>query len=313
MSSSRQRSEFEWIEQAFLSGADERSPLTVVGNGDDASVHTVPAGMELVVSTDISIAGVHWPQTLPLVQAADRAVCSALSDLAAMGAQASWAWVSVIAPSSEMLMEIGRGVNAALSRYSVELSGGDTTSAVTVALNVTVAGLLPDGSAMRRDAARETDEVWMIGKAGFSSLGLKQWMAGMEEGYFKRYFEEIRPKLAHGVKLRELGIRCCIDVSDGVLQDAGHIVRASKVGMALELSRFPGWEILTRKAGEDAAIEAICSGGEDYALLFTAPPGMGWLESIASRVGICTEDEEVVIKLNDTPLKIEHAGYNHFG
>lgn len=313
MSSTPRLSEFELIEQSFMDGAEYESPLTTLGNGDDASVHKVPKGMELVVSTDTSIAGVHWPEELPLQTAADRAVCSALSDLAAMGAQATWAWVSVMAPQSAMLGEIGAGVNAALSRYKVELAGGDTASASVVALNITVAGLLPAGSAMRRSKAKASDEVWMVGKAGFSSLGLKQWMAGMEEGYFKRYFEEITPKLEHGAKLRELGIRCCIDVSDGVVQDAGHIAEASKIGMELELSQFPGWEILTHKVGEEVAAKAVCTGGEDYALLFTAAHGMSWLDAFATKIGRCSSEEGVVIQLNGKSLDIDVSGYNHFG
>lgn len=313
MSQSKRPTEFELIETAFVSDAEFISPLTAVRNGDDASVHEVPKGMELVVSTDTSIAGVHWPEELPLEQAADRAVCSALSDLAAMGAEAVWAWVSVVAPSADALVEIGTGVNAALSRYKVELAGGDTAAASLTSLNITVAGLLPEGTAMCRGRAEAKDEVWMVGKAGFSYLGLKQWMGGMEEGYFKRYFEEITPKLEHGIKLRELGVRCCIDVSDGIVQDARHIARQSGIGMELELSQFPGWEILTHKVGEEVAVRAVCSGGEDYALLFTAARGMGWLDAFATKIGRCREDGDVVMNLNGKPVKIDRSGYNHFG
>ncbi len=304
--------EFEMIQTAFREGSPEAHPSTSVKNGDDASVHAIPAGMELVVSTDASISRVHWPDNFPLDQAADRAVCAALSDLAAMGAEACWAWISVMAKTQDDLVELGRGVNAALSRYSVELAGGDTAYSSIDALSITVGGLVPVEKAMRRNRAMKGDGVWIIGKAGFSSLGLKQWMAEMEEGYFKRYFEEVKPKLEQGIRLRELGVKCCIDISDGVLQDASHMARASSVGMRLELADFPGWDLLCRKVGEKSAIRAVVSGGEDYALLFTAPEGMGWLDSFATRVGVCTDGIDVEIQLNGTMLEGLESGYDHF-
>ena len=304
--------EFDLIQQAFRAGSPDSHLNTTVHNGDDASVHTLPKGMELVVSTDASIAGVHWPHHFPLDKAADRAVCAALSNLAAMGAEPCWAWVSVMSNSQDDLIELGRGINAALARYKTELSGGDTAFAPVNALTVTVGGMVPTGKAMCRNQACNGDGVWLIGKAGFSSLGLKQWLAEMEEGYFKRYFEEVKPKLEQGVKLQELGVKCCIDVSDGVLQDASHVALASSVGMTLELSDFPGWDLLCRKVGEKSAIRAITSGGEDYALLFTAPAGMGWLDSFATKVGVCNDGADVKIQLNGTTLECLTGGYDHF-
>ncbi|MDX8402979.1 MAG: thiamine-phosphate kinase [Mariprofundaceae bacterium] len=304
--------EFDLIQKAFRQGSPKPHSNTSVWNGDDASVHSIPDGMELVVSTDSSVFGVHWPENFPLDKAADRAVCAALSDLAAMGAEACWAWVSVMSGSDDDLMELGKGVNAALSRYAIELAGGDTVHSSVNTLNITVAGIVPEGKAMCRYKAKNKDRVWIIGKAGFSSLGLKQWMAEMEEGYFKRYFEVIKPKLKQGARLRELGICCCIDVSDGVLQDAGHIAKASGVGMELELSDFAGWDILCHKVGEKNAVKAVVGGGEDYALIFTAPEGMGWLDSFATCVGRCTNDEGVKILLKGEKLEGLSPGYDHF-
>ncbi|MDT8375963.1 MAG: thiamine-phosphate kinase [Mariprofundaceae bacterium] len=304
--------EFELIQQAFRDGSPKPHAATSVANGDDASVHAIANGMELVVSTDASVSGVHWPERFPLHLAADRATCAALSDLAAMGAEACWAWVCVMSASPDELVELGKGVNAALTRYSVELSGGDTVYSPVNALTVTVGGMVPAGKAMCRNRARRGDGVWIIGRAGFAALGLKQWMAGMEEGYFKRYFEEIKPKLEQGVRLRDLGVRCCIDVSDGILQDASHVARASQVGMTLELSRFPGWELLCHKVGEESAIHAAVSGGEDYSLLFTASKEMGWLDSFATQIGICTSAAGVKVQLHGTELEGLEAGFDHF-
>ncbi len=304
--------EFELIQKAFRDGSPEPHSTTSVANGDDASVHAVPDGMELVISTDASVSGVHWPDGFPLQLAADRATCAALSDLAAMGAEACWAWASVISRSPDDLVEFGKGLNAALARYSVELSGGDTAYSPVNALTITVGGMVPVGKAMCRNRAGKGDGVWIVGRAGFSSLGLKQWEAGMGEGYFKRYFEEIRPKLEQGVRLRELGVRCCIDVSDGLLQDASHVAHASNIGMTLELSDIPGWDLLCHKVGEKSAIRAAVSGGEDYALLFTAPEGMGFLDAFATQIGVCRDGTSVEVQLNGTVLEGLGGGFDHF-
>ena len=304
--------EFDLINETFRGGIPIIDSGTQVGNGDDASVHRLPKGEELVISTDLAVEGVHWPRHFPLNLAADKAVCAALSDLAAMGAEARWAWLAVACDDQKKVKVIGEGVNAALKRHFVELAGGDTVRARQTSITVTVGGSLPQGKAMRRNQAQVGDGVWIVGKAGFASLGLKQWQAEMKEGYFKRYFEEVKPKLEQGVKLRELGVKCCIDISDGVLQDASHVAEASHIGMELELSKFPGWDILCHKVGEKSAIPAVVSGGEDYALLFTAPPGMGWLDSFATRVGICTDDIDVEIQLNGKTLEGLSTGYDHF-
>jgi len=305
-------SEFDLIWNAFLQGAPRPHADTSVVNGDDASVHSIPKDMELVISTDTSIVEVHWPRELPLDQAADRAICAALSDLAAMGAEPRWAWLAVTAGSAAELEEVGRGVNAALERYGVELAGGDTTRGYLTSLTITVGGVLPKGSAMLRSAASAGDGVWLIGRAGFASLGLKQWQAGMDEGYFKAYFAEIKPRLDEGIKLRELGIRCCIDVSDGVVADAGHIAEASGVRMELDLSLFPGWKKLCHKVGEKIAASAVAGGGEDYALIFTAPESLRWIDSFATRIGRCAKGSGVTLLLDGEVVEGLDPGYDHF-
>jgi len=305
-------SEFNLIQQCFVEKSKVMHANTQISNGDDASVHILNKNEALVVSTDTAVAGVHWPRDFPLDQAADRAVCAALSDLAAMGAKACWAWVSVVADSAESLEMMGTGVTDALNRYDVELSGGDTVQAPCQILNITVAGMLKHGTAMQRNQAEMTDKVWLIGKLGFSSLGLQQWFSGKHTGSFVPYFREIHPKLEQGEYLRKIGIRCCIDVSDGVLQDAGHIAKASNIGMELELSKFPGWKKMSDQVGVKDAQQAMLSGGEDYALLFTAPAHMTWLSPFACCIGECTEGDGVEVKLHDEAVLCTQVGYKHF-
>ena len=301
------------IHACFREKARIFSAYTTVGNGDDASVHQVPEGYELVVSTDTSLAGVHWPHDFPVQQAAHRAVCSALSDMAAMGAQAQWTWVSVMANTAQELKQMGEGVTSALNQYQVELSGGDTVSSPVAALNVTVSGMVPQGTAMQRNQAQVGDTIWLLGRVGWASLGLQAWFDGDDPHGFVPYFQEIEPKLTEGMQLRAGGVACCIDVSDGLLQDAGHIAQASGVGMLLELEHIPDWHVLSKLLGQDAASRAVLSGGEDYALLCTAPAALApLLQDKASAIGHCVEGCGISVTMQGQPYPYTHQGFDHF-
>ncbi len=315
-------SEFGLIERLFKDAGGSQHAFTRLAIGDDASIHQPHAGMELVVSTDSSVQGIHWPGNFPLDKAADRAVCAALSDIAAMGAEAVCAWLNVMAEDSHAVEALGAGSTRALKRYDVELAGGDTCRSASNALSVTVAGQLPQDSAMRRDAALNSDDIWLVGRVGFHALGLQQWMSdqkarernqgNQKQGVFVTCFESIVPQLHAGIQLRELGVSCCIDVSDGLLQDAGHIAAASETEMDIEVTAVPDWEILHQHAGEEAALQSVAHGGEDYALLFTAPANMSLPDGLAVRIGHCRQGEGVNLLLNGEKTDVQKTGFDHF-
>ncbi|MDX8411697.1 MAG: thiamine-phosphate kinase [Mariprofundaceae bacterium] len=306
-------SEFDMIDRLFKQACDVRHPQTSLSNGDDASIHQLAKGQEIVVSTDMSVAGVHWPEDFPLDAAADRAVGAALSDLAAMGAQAAWAWVGVQATGVESIELLARGVAAALSRHQVELAGGDTVRSPNNALSVTVAGLIPDGQAMRRDAAQDGDGVWLCGRLGFAASGLRQWREGGRDGAFIDAFMHVRPLLDEGIRLRQLGVRCCIDVSDGLLQDGGHIARSSGLCLQLELEALPDFATLTSVCSRQQAVDDMLGGGEDYALLLTAPARFNdRLAGLARRIGQCTDKQPAGVWLDGNPATSILKGYDHF-
>lgn len=304
------RGEFDLISDCFAGKGGAHHPFTLLGIGDDASVHRLAAGMELVVSTDSSLAGIHWPDDLPLPVAADRAVCSALSDLAAMGAEPVSCWLNVMAVDAEAVAAIGEGATAALARHGVELVGGDTTRSRNNAVAVTVAGVLPAGTAMRRNRAKAGDLVWLCGRTGFHASGLYQWLNSEKDGCFVESFKTITPLLEDGVRLRQAGVCCCMDISDGLLQDASHIARASSLAMSIEVSSLPGWLQLVEVLGEQVALQRVAYGGEDYALLFTAPPGVH--VPFAVSIGRCSAGSGVALMLNGETVTVEQAGYDHF-
>jgi len=305
--------EFDLIDHAFRQKLSFIHSLTSIPLGDDASVHAVPVDHELVVSTDMSIAGVHWPHDFPLQDAACRAVNAALSDLAAMGAEACWVWCCAALKDGAAAELMGEGIAAALSGSGIELAGGDTVHAAENSLSVTVAGIVPKGQAMRRGTARIGDDIWLCGRLGFSALGLRRWQQGERTEAAVNAFRDVKPLLSEGVDLRKAGVSCCIDVSDGLLADAGHLADASCVGMEIEVSRIPSYIELADQLDSETATSLVLAGGEDYALVCTAPPGLrDVLSAIAARIGHCVEGSRVRALLDGVETHPPQRGFDHF-
>jgi len=305
--------EFNLIERAFRRHFDFQHPLTRIPNGDDASVHCVPEGHELVLSTDMSVAGVHWPLDFPLADAACRAVNAALSDLAAMGAEPCWVWCCAVIEHEAEAAQMGKGIAGALLARGIELAGGDTVRSTTPALAVTVAGVLPSGTAMRRDAAKPGDDLCLCGQAGLAALGLELWQQGIHRGSEIDAFRDISPRLTEGIALRKAGVRCCIDVSDGLLADVSHLALQSSLAMDIELSDVPGFDTLKGQTDRESAIRLVLGGGEDYALAFCAPQSLReTLAPLAKRIGICRQGAGVRALLDGVELQIEKGGFDHF-
>jgi len=256
---------------------------------------------------------VHWPHDFPLEKAACRAVNAALSDLAAMGAEASWVWVCAALKDGNAAESMGDGIAAAISGSGIELAGGDTVHAADNSLSVTVAGVLPKGTAMRRDAARDGDDIWLCGDLGLAAHALRQWQQGDCSAQVMKAFGDVQPRLSEGLALRTAGVRCCIDVSDGMLADVAHLAEASKVGMDIELSLIPSFHQLERLLDEDDAANLVLAGGEDYALICTAPAALHeTLSSLAVRIGRCRSGRGVRAMLDGVEVQTINRGFDHF-
>ncbi len=309
--------EFDAISRLFQQRVSFTHHSTTVGNGDDASVHHIPDGFEMVISTDTAVETIHWPIDMPLNIAGNRAVNAALSDLAAMGAEPAWIWLAVMAKDEQSLSHMSNGLVEACLSHHIELAGGDTTRSATNAMNVSVGGLVPQGSAMSRNHANEADEIWVMGDLGLSAAGLNQWQNGEQQGDFVANFKHISPLYKQGIKLRELGVSCCIDISDGLLQDAGHICRASQIGMDIEITHVKALKNYLQLApnfDEEESLKLILNGGEDYALLCTAPVELH--ESLttlgAKYLGQCVKGNTVKLCHQGKSIDYNIKGYDHF-
>lgn len=308
--------EFDAITKLFQQRTPFQHPTTRIGNGDDASTHEIPQGFELVISTDTAVEGVHWPHDMGLDIAGNRAIQAALSDLAAMGAKPAWLWLSIMANNEHDLQQMSHGIVQACQQQTVELAGGDTVTSPTNAINVTVGGLIQKDKAMTRSSAIVGDDVWLCGDVGLSAAGLNQWLDGEHDGTFVPHFQHIQPQLEQSQSLIDLGIKCCIDISDGLLQDAGHIAKASQVGIIINIENIkllPSYAKL-QHLGDEQVLKHMLSGGEDYALLFTAPAkNQQTLSQLgAFKLGHCTQGSSIHLCYDGKTIDYNIKGFDHF-
>jgi thiamine-monophosphate kinase len=239
----------------------------LTGPGDDASV--VRADAVLVTSIDTVVDGVHFSlATHSPADVGHKALATALSDIAAMGAGPGEAYVAlVLPPDFDRALELVDGMRELAARHGVALAGGDVVAGPVLTVTVTVTGW--SGAAERlvyRDGARAGDLLGVTGELGGSGAGLKLIEAGESEpADLIRRHRRPEPLLATGLALAAVGVTAMIDVSDGVATDAGHLARESGVLIELRLADLPV------AAGVESA-EFAATAGDDYELLFTAPP-----------------------------------------
>ncbi len=260
-----------------------RGSRLLVGPGDDAAV-VRPSGVE-VTSVDVRAEGTHFRRTTH--SAADighAALGSALSDVAAMGATPGEVYVGMALPAEvdeAFVLELVGAMEELARQTGAVIAGGDVVAAATLVLSVTVTGWAQDaGHVATRTGARPGDLVGVTGELGGSGAGLlllegteAELDAAAREHLLARH-RRPDPRLDAGRALVEAGVSAMIDVSDGVATDAGHLARSGRAALVIELPRLPlapGVAAVARAAGRDPG-ELAAGAGEDYELLFTAPP-----------------------------------------
>jgi len=263
--------EFELIE-AFTRALPLSGEGVVLGPGDDAALLQAPAGEELVATVDAVEEGVHFDRRFTPGDVGWKALAVNLSDLAAMGARPLWALVALGVPRDTpvaRLTGVARGLGACARRYGIAVAGGNVTRAPALALTVTVFGSAPKGKALRRVGARPGDAVMVSGTLGEAALGLERGAAPR----LARRQRRPEPRLALGRGLLGLA-SAAIDISDGLVQDLGHLCSASGVGASLRLAELPLSPAYRRAtAGRADPWAPALSGGEDYELCVTVPVG----------------------------------------
>ena len=304
-----------------------------LGIGDDAALLDVTPGQQLVMATDTLVSGVHFPATASGHQVATRALCVNLSDMAAMGANPRWFTLALTLPrdkaNAEWLADFSAGLGEIARQYDVALVGGDTTSG-PLTLTLSVVGEAPAGKALTRSGASPGDSIFVTGNLGDGAAALEIVSSILEnpersdsDRLLQRFYCP-QPQIQAGLKLRSVA-SACIDVSDGLLADLGHICKASAVTAVVQAEQVPIAADVRQVSPLDALEWALC-GGDDYQLCFTVAPTQlatveRWVQSgelDASKIGIIEVSKESinlvsVVDKNNNSLTIEKPGYNHFG
>ncbi len=278
--------EFDLLALIHELGGNQRSDV-LLGIGDDAAVLRITEGMDLVTCVDTLVAGVHFLPATPAWDLGWKSLAVNLSDLAAMGARPNWAQLALTLPNSEpaFVRDFMQGFLALAQREGVALVGGDTTCG-GLAISVTAYGLIPPGQALQRDGAQPGDHILVCGVLGEAAGGLACLQAGgrstewsevvlakpRQERLVQR-LQHPEPMLAAGLLLRGRA-SACIDVSDGLLSDLGHLCTASGVAAELWLDSLPHSEDLCALFNAEQVLDFILAGGDDYALCCTVPEAL---------------------------------------
>ncbi len=247
-----------------------REMIALIGHsasqiGDDAAVIGLPGGDTLVVSTDTCVESVHFKREwMNFEEIGFRATAAALSDLAAMGASPLGVVVAYGVPTADIdsLGDLARGAGAAAAASSTVVVGGDLSSSDTVTVTVTVFGV--SNRPLLRSAARTGDIVYVTGTFGAAKLALDALQSGSEPSPdARRRFVSPSPRIREALWLADRGANACIDISDGLSGDLGHIAAASGVELDIEVQYiplFPG-----------CRTEQALVSGEEYELCVTMP------------------------------------------
>lgn len=247
-----------------------------LGLGDDAALLAPPAGRELVLTVDAMVAGVHFLPDDPPDLVGRKLMRVNLSDLAAKGATPLGYLLTVSAPRGTpdaWFAGFAAGLAADQAKFGITLLGGDTTSTPgPVSLSLTAIGHVAPGQMIRRAGAAAGDEIWVTGTIGDGALGLAVAQGRLVDpsGHLLDRYRLPRPRLGLGLA----GIASAgMDVSDGLVQDLGHLCRAAGLGAEIEATLVP-LSAAARMAGPDW-LSTCLTGGDDYELLVAVPPARG--------------------------------------
>ena len=329
MAGRRKSGEFGLIER-YLRPLSRAAP-GAFALGNDGALLIPPAGASLVVTKDVTVAGVHYPEGEDPATVARRLLRVNLSDLAAMGAEASSYVLGLALPEDAgdaWVEAFAAGLAQDQAAFGVVLVGGDTVAARGPAvLSLTAFGWVADEACLTRAGAGEGDDVHVSGTIGDATLGLRAVrgdllaLAAEDRAALAGRFRLPEPRLALGAAL--VGIAtCAIDVSDGLVADLGHICEESGVAARIAADAVPLSDPVRRAlAAGEAAVADLVTGGDDYELLFCAPPSVrGAIEALGDRLGLAITrigaiergEGVTVLGADGQPLALQRAGYTHF-
>ncbi|MDH3760524.1 MAG: thiamine-phosphate kinase [Gammaproteobacteria bacterium] len=314
-------SEFAIIEQYF-SDVGKAAENTLLGVGDDAAVVDLPAGQQLVVAMDTLIEGTHFPQNTSPADIAYKSLAVNLSDLAAMGAKPAWFLMSLTLDNDDpqWLSRFAEGLKETSNEYGLQLIGGDTCRG-KLAISIQIAGHLPNGQFVTRQGANPGDIILVSGVLGNAALGLAQQQGNLEltpalRSHCVLALNRPRPRLELGPFLRQFA-SSAIDISDGLVGDLKHILKASACGARISLESLP----VNQWIEQHGAWEYALGAGDDYEICCTLPAGLcgevdNWNNANPdcrlTPIGEITESGYYLQDGDDMINLDQRQGYRHF-
>jgi thiamine-monophosphate kinase len=307
-------SEFALI-QRFFTQQPIKNSSTRLGIGDDCALMSIPEGFELAITTDTMVENVHFFAGTDPELLGHKLLAVNLSDLAAMGAKPVSVTLALTLPKVDenWLTAFARGLLSLAERHSVDLIGGDTTSG-PLTLTVQAMGLVPKGRALRRSAARPGDFIYMTGLLGDAGLGLKikQGYSCADSDAALTRFNRPEPQIEAGQAL--IGIaNACIDLSDGLAGDLGHILEQSRVGACLDWDALPLSKAVLAYINDTGDWAMPLTAGDDYELCFTVSPEQAaQLTVAATKIGIIEAQPGLRLNKSGIIKPLEVKGFEHF-
>ncbi len=306
----------------------EGSPDLIVGIGDDAAVWR--AGSEYLIGTmDTMVEGVHFVAGQPpWADVGWKALATNVSDIAAMGGTPLFALVTLALPPNMPVDDVEvlyAGLAECAREYGLMIAGGDVVRAPQTSITVALIGKAERRDAepllLRRDAARPGDVIAVTGTLGDSAAGLQRLREGApaDEPLARGHLWP-RPPLAAARMAAKIGVACAIDVSDGLLQDIGHVCQRSRVGAVIRAADIP-LSVELRATYPGDALRLACTGGEDYELVLVAAHHL--VEALTLMIGLVqltsigeiVDDPEHRVRLLDdggNEITFERGGWDAF-
>ncbi|MDH5573784.1 MAG: thiamine-phosphate kinase [Gammaproteobacteria bacterium] len=314
-------SEFELIQRYFQYRQENREDV-ILGIGDDAALLETPVNKYLAISIDTLIEGVHFPLPTSAADIAYKALAVNLSDMAAMGAQPAWFTLALTLPevAIDWLEAFSQSLFEIANQYKIALVGGDTTRG-SLAISIQIGGYVDRGNALLRSGARVGDKIFVTGTLGDAALGLYAIQNNKQDvEIFNSAIQSLNrpvPRVQTGLNLHTIA-SACIDISDGLFADLGHILEASHVGAKIELNDLP-----LSCSSEEVLLsypelkDTVMKGGDDYELCFTvAPENISKLDIIEDRItciGEIVEERNLTcVDKNKNIVSCLTTGFDHF-
>lgn len=267
-------SEFDIIKKYFT--FPEARQDVLIAAGDDCASVSVPADRQLLITTDTLISGVHFPEKTPPEDIAYKAIMVNLSDLAAMGATPAWLTLAISLPQIDevWLQKFSAALSEILKRFNISLIGGDTTKGA-LSITVQAMGLCDKNKIMRRDQAKAGDKIYVTGHLGAAAIGLHAVLNNLDDERLQPCITKLNRPEARVWFAEALVAHssCAIDISDGLVADLGHILKASACGANIFLSKIPLSSASSYYFEEyNASVvdwSMLLTRGDDYELCFT--------------------------------------------